>query len=127
MLIIRDEERAVIRKRPAKGLLAGMYEFPSLEGFYTAEEVVKYLAGNGLKTIHIKPLEEARHIFSHKEWHMKGFMVRVDELDAGEPGEAFSDWLYVEPGETEDKYPIPAAFAAYTRYLSIRLGNERFL
>lgn len=127
VLIIRDEERAVIRKRPAKGLLAGMYEFPSLEGFYTAEEVVKYLADNGLKTIHIKSLEEARHVFSHKEWHMKGFMVRVDELDTGRPGEAFSDWLYVEPGETEDKYPIPAAFAAYTRYLSIRLGNERFL
>lgn len=127
ILIIRDADRAALRKRPAKGLLAGMYEFPSLEGFYTAEEVIAYLSENGLKTIHIKPLEDAKHIFSHREWHMKGYMVRVDELDTGKPGEGISDWLYVEPDETEKKYPIPAAYAAYTRYLSIRLGNDRFI
>ncbi len=70
ILILRDGERTVIRKRPGKGLLAGMYEFPSLEGFYTAEEVTRYLAENGIRTIRIQPAGEAKHIFTHKESHM---------------------------------------------------------
>ena len=39
ILVIRDENKTAIRKRPGRGLLAGMYEFPSLTGFRTAEEV----------------------------------------------------------------------------------------
>ncbi len=126
ILVIRDENKAAIRKRDKKGLLAGMYELPSLEGFRTAEEVCEYLADNGIKTIRIQPLQEASHIFTHKEWHMKGYMVRVDELETKTPGTEIGDWLYIEPEETKQKYPIPKAFAAYTKYLSIKLGNERY-
>lgn len=103
-----------------------MYEFPALEGFCTAEEVTRYLADNGLKTIRIVPLEDAKHIFTHKEWHMKGYMVRVDELAPKEGGGKLQDWVYIEPEETRERYPIPSAFAAYTRGLNIKLGNERY-
>jgi A/G-specific adenine glycosylase len=72
ILIIRDAELAALHKRPAKGLLAGMYEFPSMKGYHTAEEVKEYLAENGLQVLRIQPLEDAKHIFSHREWHMKG-------------------------------------------------------
>ena len=124
ILIIRDQNRAVIRKRPKGGLLGGMYEFPSLTGFCTAEEVTRYLSANGIKALRIQPLEDAKHIFTHREWHMKGYMIRVDELEQGSPGEDVRDWIYIEPEETREKYPIPSAFGAYTRYLSIRLGKE---
>lgn len=126
VLVIRDRDRTVIRKRAGKGLLAGMYEFPALDGFRTAEEVASYLAENGIRALRILPLEDARHVFTHREWHMKGYMIRVDELDPGAPGDETKDWLYVEPAETEEKYPIPSAYAAYTRSLSIRLGKERY-
>ena len=126
ILVIQDANRTAVRKRPNKGLLAGMYEFPALEGFCTAEEVTRYLADNGLKTIRILPLEDAKHIFSHKEWHMKGYMVRVDELAPKEAGADLADWIYIEPEETRERYPIPAAFAAYTKGLNIKLGNERY-
>lgn len=126
VLIIRDESRAAIRKRPAGGLLAGMYEFPMLEGRRTAEEVSAYLAENGIRVLRIQPLEDAKHVFTHKEWHMKGYMVRVDELEHGAPGEDSRSWIFVEPGETEERYPIPSAFSAYTGYLKIRLGKERY-
>lgn len=126
ILVIRDAEKTVLRKRAGKGLLAGMYEFPSLEGYHTAEEVTEYLSENGLKTIRILPLEDAKHIFTHKEWHMKGYMVRVDELEPKQDAPAISDWLYIEPEETRERYPIPAAFAAYTKGLNIKLGNENW-
>lgn len=126
ILVIRDADRTVIRKRATKGLLAGMYEFPTLEGHCSVKEITQYLAANGLHTIHIKQLEEAKHIFTHKEWHMQGYMIRVDELEAKQEGEETKDWLYIQPEETNEKYPIPAAFSAYTKYLSIKLGNERY-
>ena len=117
VLVIRDENKAAIRRRNEKGLLAGMYELPSLSGFRTAEEVKDYLASGGIKVLRIQPLEDAKHIFTHREWHMKGFMVRVDELEHGLPGEEISDWLYIEPEETRERYPIPSAFGAYVKYL----------
>ncbi len=52
---------------------------------------------------------------------MQGYMVEVDSLTREEAG-----LLFVEAAHSEEKYPIPAAFAAYTKYMNIRLGNERF-
>ncbi len=126
ILVIRDENKTVVRKREQKGLLAGMYEFPSLKGYYTAEEVCEYLANNGMKTIRIQELQEAVHIFTHREWHMKGYMIRVDELEPVVSCNETKDWIYIAPEETRENYPIPKAFAAYTEYLSIKLGNKRF-
>lgn len=126
VLVIRDENRTAIRKRPARGLLAGMYEFPMLEGCRTVEEITAYLAENGIRVLRVQPLEDAKHIFTHKEWHMKGYLVRVDELEHKSPGEDSKNWLFVEPWETEQRYPMPSALSAYTRYLQIRLGKERY-
>ena len=125
VLVIRDEGRVAVRKRADKGLLAGMYEFPFIEGYCTAEQVISYLVDNGMKIIRITPLEEAKHIFTHKEWHMKGYMVWVDELEPESRGKAETDWLYIEPDKTREKYPMPSALEAYTKYLDIKLGNKR--
>ena len=122
VLIIRDADLAALHKRPSKGLLAGMYEFPSMKGFCTAEEVKEYLAENGLQVLRIQPLDDAKHIFSHREWHMKGYLIRVDELAPRRSGPDSADWIYIEPGETKDKYPIPSAFAAYAKGLNMTLG-----
>ncbi|MCI9336663.1 MAG: A/G-specific adenine glycosylase [Lachnospiraceae bacterium] len=123
VLIVQRGDKAAIRKRPGKGLLAGMYEFPSIEGFCTAEEVAKYLADKGWKALSIEPLEDAKHVFTHREWHMKGYMVRVDDSSRQS---GMTDWLYIEPEQTMEKYPIPSAYGAYTKYLSIKLGNTRY-
>lgn len=124
ILIVQKGDKAAVRKRPAKGLLAGMYEFPSIDGFCTAEEVADYLADNGWRALSIQPLEDAKHVFTHREWHMKGYMVKVESLEGAEPER--TDWLYIEPGQTKEKYPIPSAFRAYTKYLSIKLGRTQY-
>ena len=112
VLIIRDENKAALRKRPSKGLLAGMYEFPCLEGSLSEKQVIEYLKNVGMSVIKIERLTESKHIFSHKEWHMTGYAVRVDEL-APKGGK---DMIFVEKGEARDKYPIPSAYAAYLQY-----------
>ncbi len=123
ILLIQDDRRTVLQKRPDRGLLAGMYEFPAMEGFRTAEEVEYYLADKGLKPLEIQALEDAKHIFTHREWHMKGYRVRVDSLEKRETEireterEIRQDWIYIEPEEAGNKYPIPSAFGAYKKYL----------
>ncbi len=126
ILIIQDENRAALKKRPDKGLLAGLYEFPSMEGYHTAEEVVKYLAENGLKSLRIQKLADSKHIFSHKEWHMIGYQIRVDELSPKGEGEFTKDFIFLEPERTQEEYPIPSAFAAYVPYLNIKLTGEKY-
>lgn len=126
VLIIQDADKAALRKRPAKGLLASMYEFPCMEGEYTAEQVLEYLREEGLQPLHIKELEPSKHIFTHKEWHMKGYAIRVDELARKEFKDIGKEWVFVEPAQTQAEYPIPSAFAAYVPYLNIKQGKERF-
>lgn len=123
ILILRDADCTVLVKRPEKGLLAGMYEFPVMDGYAEEKDVIAYLKEHGLDTLWITPLEEAKHIFTHKEWHMKGYMVRVDELTHGKVPE---EWLFVEPKETEQNYPIPSAYAGYMKYLQVTVGYEVF-
>ena len=112
MLIILDENRAALCKRPPKGLLAGMYEFPSISGKRTEEEVLSYLKDRGLSVLRIEPLRECRHIFTHKEWHMTGYFIRVDELSRQTDGE----YIFAEKNEAKDKYPIPSAYDVYRKY-----------
>lgn len=127
IVVIQDENKVALHKRPNKGLLASMYEFPTLEGHQTPKQVLAYLEKLGFLSIRILPLENSRHIFTHKEWHMIGYAIRVDELAIMERDKRKDGIILVDKKETEEKYPIPAAFVAYTRYLNIRLGQSKFV
>ena len=80
VFIFRDNEKVAIRKRPQKGLLAGMYEFPNVEGHLRTEEVIGYAQTAGLTPVRVKQIGQAKHIFSHVEWHIDGYELLVDEL-----------------------------------------------
>ena len=116
VLLFRDEEKAAIRKRPAKGLLAGMYEFPNREGYMSYDEAAAYGKSLGLTPVRIKKLRRAKHIFSHVEWHMIGYEILVDELEkdmeaAGRNRDGAV--IFAEIRQLRDEYPMPAAFEAY--------------
>lgn len=111
VLLIQYEQRIALAKRPSKGLLAGMYEFPSIDGHQEEKQVIAYLKSLGVMPLRIRKLEPARHIFTHKEWHMTGYYVRVDELTG------MGEYVFVDPVEIKDKYPVPSAYAAYMKLI----------
>lgn len=121
VFVIRKENTIVLNKRPQKGLLAGLYEFPNVNCHMTEEEALNWVKNQKLMPLKIVPLQNAKHIFSHIEWHMMGYMVWIDELS-----EENSEFLFIELEESQKNYPIPAAFSAYTKYMNMKLGNERF-
>ena len=99
-----------LRKRPAEGLLGGLYEFPCMEGHATPEEAGKYLTALGLTVGEITPLPPAKHLFSHIEWRMIGYAVEVAETAAAE------DWFFADVDEVDEVYAIPSAYGAYRGY-----------
>ncbi len=121
VLVIRDGDRALLQKRPEQGLLAGLYEFPCMDGWQSADTVLSYVRTLGLSPLRIQPLPAAKHIFSHVEWQMQGYALLVEEP------ENTGGLLFIEPAESESRYAIPAAYAAYARYMDIRIGQDRFL
>ncbi|MCM1136505.1 MAG: A/G-specific adenine glycosylase [Clostridium sp.] len=110
VLVILDENKTALMKRPDKGLLAGMYEFPCLEGHLSREQVLDYLKKEGLSVLKIEPLADSKHIFTHREWRMIGYAVKVDEL-AGKKNK--DNMIFAAKGEVKEKYPIPSAYKAY--------------
>ena len=100
VLVIRDGEKVALRKRPDRGLLAGMYELPRLSGHLEDGQVLLWLREYGLEPLRILPLGPARHIFSHVEWDMTGYAIQVAALDK----EKEKDMIFVEIAQAEEQY-----------------------
>ncbi len=147
VLVIRDSERTMIRKRPGRGLLAGLWEFPCFEGHLSPEEALLKTEEVGASPVRILPLPSYRHIFTHVEWEMTGYQILVEEMEPGETQPAKMEpetsaegaghksgktdrernqdtekktengFLTVEIRQMEQDYPIPSAYARYTAAL----------
>ena len=135
VLVLKRGEMIAIHKRPESGLLAGMYELPMLNGRMKEKELLKRLKDIGILAIRIKYLGDAKHIFTHKEWHMSGYAVLLDEWEDSRNKKAEGiedtemsqgDYIFINRIERKERYPIPSAFSAYAKYLDIKLGNKRF-
>lgn len=127
VFLIHDGEQVLVRKRPEKGLLAGLYEFPNILGSLDDEEIKKQVCGllepesvqkSGMENVTVVPAGEATHIFSHVEWRMKGYLIRVSSDSL--PKETATD---IEQLKTEKA--IPNAFVAYTRKIIELLEKDR--
>ena len=125
VFILRDGDKVAIRKRPDQGLLAGLYELPNIEGSFDIEEVASKVKQMQYVPIRIQELAEAKHIFSHIEWHMKGYAILVEEAEMTER-DTSDDLIFVDAEDASARYAIPAAFGAYAKYMNIKLGNEKF-
>jgi A/G-specific adenine glycosylase len=71
--------KAALQKRPETGLLAGMWEFPCAPGTLSAQQAHRVLADLGFPGTEPEPVPGAKHIFTHVEWQMAGYLVRVRE------------------------------------------------
>ncbi|MDD3193929.1 MAG: A/G-specific adenine glycosylase [Oscillospiraceae bacterium] len=107
VFLLENQGRWALLQRPAKGLLANLWEFPNTDGHLSAREMSSYLeqwirpAGSPLF------LGNAVHIFTHLEWHMSGWRIPVEEILPGCP------FTWAEPEEIKHLYAIPSAFSSF--------------
>ena len=102
-LMVRGGEIA-LRQRPEKGLLAGLWEFPHVPGTLDEDGAGMPVEHWGLTALDWRKKVEAKHIFTHVEWHMTGYLLTVK----GECGEL----LWADRNGLE-ALAVPSAFAKY--------------
>ena len=114
--LIESEGNLLIRQRPEKGLLAGLWEPVLWEGeTLTTEQLQTRLKEMGLACdeIKIEPLPAAKHIFSHIEWRMSGFAVEVM------PQKAPEGTVWASREQLKAEYTLPGAFKSYKKRLGL--------
>lgn len=119
VLILQYGEKIAIRKRGSEGLLASLYEFISVPEKLSLEEV----AGLFDETVVPERIPDAKHIFSHVEWHMNGYRIPITEIPKRLAGEHPEEFILAEFEELKGRYPIPNAFAVYKEYLERLFGE----
>ena len=121
VLLLERRGSFAVAKRPNRGLLAGLWEFPNLPGAKTRADVLAVCRAAGLPVKSARRMKAARHIFTHIEWRLTGWHIRLkddDETIVKEPPVRYGvsslpPLTWAARQELSDTYGIPAAFHAY--------------
>lgn len=113
VLVVRSGSRVLLSKRPDRGLLAGLWELPSITGKASEAGALARVRALGLEPIRIEPTEPAKHIFTHIEWQMMGYLITVAEPDALPSAPLAMPTI----SEIDETYAIPSAFSKFLRLL----------
>ena len=108
VFVIRCGGRTAVRKRPGRGLLAGLYEFPNTAGFLDDDEALKWLREHSVEPLRILRTKDAEHIFTHKIWKMRGYEVAADPFK-----EEKIPFIMASGEEISEKFSIPSAFGPF--------------
>ncbi len=113
VLLLQYGEKIAIRKRKPEGLLASLYEFINVDGTLEENDILMLIP----ETVKLQPVLKAKHIFSHVEWHMDGYLVKVNQVPEHLNTEGDEPLMFVTWDELKETYPIPSAFDAYKKFL----------
>ena len=135
VFLLECDGKYAVRKRPKTGLLSGMWEFPNFDGKLSLKEVealLRNMAPEGMDSAgDIELLGEGKHVFSHVEWHMRGYRLHLIKPPEGtyyaglQESKPFADrqtwypseWIWADREEIRRSYSIPSAFKVYTEQL----------
>ncbi|MDO4517100.1 MAG: A/G-specific adenine glycosylase [Bacillota bacterium] len=96
------EGKVALRRRPSRGLLAGLWEYPN-----ELTDVLDPLSAWGLRAGILEFAGTGIHIFTHVEWHMTARKCRLTSPDLPE------GWVWADRAALRDQYAIPSAFASF--------------
>ncbi|MBD5155230.1 MAG: A/G-specific adenine glycosylase [Oscillibacter sp.] len=113
--LLMREGKTALRRRADTGLLAGLWEFPNVPGSLDEEHAGEPLAEWGLTALDWRKKLTAKHIFTHVEWHMTGYLLET----AGEG----SGLTWADREELE-ALAVPSAFTKFLEEARRALEKE---
>lgn len=101
VVLLRHKGRIFVTRR-SEALLKGLYVFYLLENHDTPSDIQKSLKARGIHPISIAQIGQARHVFTHRVWHMRVYLadVQSDQMPC--------DGLWVDADGMDD-LPFPTA------------------
>ncbi len=105
VFVLSCDGRYALEKRPQKGLLAGLWQFPNVENKLETEGALLAVEQMGLRPREILRQVERKHIFTHIQWEMRGIYIEVAEC-AGR-----FTWMTAE--EIRRDAALPTAFRQF--------------
>ena len=105
VLILSCDGFYALRKRPEKGLLAGLWEFPHIPGKPELSDVIAEVEQMGIKPKEMIRQVEKKHIFTHIEWRMSGIYMEVKEQTAG--------YVWMDGAQINAEAALPTAFRQF--------------
>lgn len=107
LLFVANGSLALVR-RPSKGVLANMWEFPSLDGHVSQKEAIAALQALNI-TEAPRPFINSRHVFTHLIWDMKSYFIPL-----AAPSDRFQ-WATI--AELTHELTLPSAMQPFYRAL----------
>lgn len=105
VFLFRCGDKYALEKRPGKGLLAGLWQFPNVAGTLNLQDALKTVCQMGLQPKDILRQVSRKHIFTHIQWNMTGVYLEV-----AEPAGTFQ-WFTED--EINTQAALPTAFRLF--------------
>ena len=105
VLLLCCEGKIALRQRGAKTVLAGLWEFPNLDGHLTAAQVETAVAPWDLAIVSIQKGRQKKHLFTHIEWDMTSYLIDCGNMSAR--------FLWVTPEKLRTELTLPSAFQPF--------------
>ena len=105
VFLLQCGDRLAVCKRPGKGLLAGMWQFPDTEGHLSMSEAFSLATQWGVVPQSPVLELEREHIFTHVEWKLRGIWLNCDNMPP--------DLQWYSREEIEESIGLPTAYRQF--------------
>ena len=106
LLLVSEDGRTALCKRPEHGLLSGLWELPNVPGVHSPQEAASLAESFGAKPLRLTASAEYTHVFTHVEWHMTCYRMEC----AAPEGAAPEGLVWADAAGLSGTYALPSAF-----------------
>jgi len=98
-------DKLAVEKRDAAGLLGGLWALPNVDGELDEPMALEQAADWGVSPIELTYAKQKKHIFTHVEWHMRGYYIQCRTESP--------QFTWVSAEERSDRVALPTAFRQF--------------
>lgn len=104
VLIFVWQNKTLVVKRTAAGLLHNLFEFVNVEGKKSEEEILMVAKEYGVVE-KVKKSITYTHVFTHKKWELHSYFVFMRDVNCPN--------MFTTPQEVEERLALPTAFQPF--------------
>ena len=106
VFVLQSGGKTAVEKRSAKGLLAGLWQYPNIEGTLDVQAALDIAASWQVKPVVVQKELHDKHIFTHVEWHMVCYYLECESEN--------TQFTWVNADALQNEIALPTAFKKFS-------------